>query len=990
MNLFLRALLVVALVLGFVGPVSMGTVFAQTTTPAAAPTTTGTVQGTIKDNSGAPVADAKVTLSGVATKTTTTDATGAFSFANVAAGLYTLTATKAGHETATEADLTVLAGQTQTLAIVMPTITFQSLRTIASVRAVGRGTFNTTPASISVVSSQTIRDQASPQVFTLLNQTPGIVASLPQSTSNAASPGAITFPNIRGGLSFETASLIDGHPISVGQYGDYVTTFLDAYALNNIEVVKGPGADAPEVNYAIGGTVNFLTKDPTFHTSGNYLVGVNNRGGTFGDFQYSNTFNRLGVVFDYTQNDDPGQIVNYPAWYSLGGNNAVLSGATKSIGYNNGTSTIPGTQTNVYTNYGLVACCQVMNSNYFSRAELVKLRYALSPATTATFTYLGAQTDADQNANTSSQVGGTFTPGTGYSGGTLTSGAPLTITSLHPGTDHEVNNEPILEGDLRTTIGNDTLLFRYYAAGIHRLISQGGPNAQTSQTFLLNVSGTNCGNSTGCAASAANSFYGTAVPVTFYNYYNQSEDDRLTGYSAEWNHPFGRNGNDMFTLSYDGTISKTRSYSVSASLSKFNGSASSVTPSFNVGIPDGTSQNFSTVLARLRYHVTRNLQATLSNYFNTYQSTYPFACTLTGNACTYTSTGYSFATTTRTHYDPRLSLEWRPQNNLAVRLSAGSAIAPPYLNLLSARNGNVTYSTGNQYATQSVNAGTLLPETAFGYDLGASYRFKDGVTFLSGDVYRTTLYNQFISQQYLSQYTCGTIPGGCPNGAAASVPVYFSSNVNLAHARYEGVELQLQRTPDFGLGYRLQGAVMRGYAYDLPPCFYSTTVNKTTGQQDCTAFNTNIAIIPGQNFNGGTGFGLVSGQAADQFGVVGFGKIGVSNQNIPYLMGYGELNYKFHNGGMFLFGENLYGKNNSFNRPPFWIATASLREPIGHEMDMQITGYNVFNVYSGLFPTWGAGVPIPLANGQIGATQANVVGPGQWRLVFTKHLGNGQ
>jgi hypothetical protein len=50
----------------------------------------------------------------------------------------------------------------------------------------------------------------------------------------------------------------------------------------------------------------------------------------------------------------------------------------------------------------------------------------------------------------------------------------------------------------------------------------------------------------------------------------------------------------------------------------------------------------------------------------------------------------------------------------------------------------------------------------------------------------------------------------------------------------------------------------------------------------------------------------------------------------------------------------------------------------------------VFNAHSGLFPTWGAGVGIPLANGQIGATEANVVGPAQWRLVFTKHLGSGQ
>jgi outer membrane receptor protein involved in Fe transport len=413
-----------------------------------------------------------------------------------------------------------------------------------------------------------------------------------------------------------------------------------------------------------------------------------------------------------------------------------------------------------------------------------------------------------------------------------------------------------------------------------------------------------------------------------------------------------------------------------------------VTDNLNVGIPDGSQQIFATLLARLKYFLAPTVQMTFSNYFNAYQSTYPFSCP--SGKCTYTSNGYVFETTTHGHYDPRLSFEWRPQSNLAVRFSAGSAIAPPYLNLLSALNNKMSYSFGSSYVTQTLNAGNLQPETAFGYDLGASYRFKDGVTFLSGDLYRTNLFNEFLSTQTWTGWTCATVPAGqpsCPSSVPAadlaSTNVFFSYNTNLSNARYEGLELQLQRVPDSGFGYKLQGALMRGYAYDLPPCFYSFSVSG--GKQDCTQFNTNVAIIPGQNFNGGTGFGLVAGQVGGAFA-----KIGVSNQNIPYLMGYGELNYKFGNGGMLLFGENLYGKNNSFNLPPFWVATASIREPIAPTMDLQLTGYNVFNAHSGLFPTWGAGVGIPLANGQIGATEANVVGPAQWRLVFTKHLGSGQ
>ncbi|HET6894349.1 MAG TPA: TonB-dependent receptor, partial [Candidatus Baltobacteraceae bacterium] len=294
----------------------MGTVFAQATPAPAASQTTGTVQGTIKDNNGAPIADVKVTITGIETKTTTSDATGAFAFASLTAGFYTLTASKAGYQTATENDLPVLAGQTQTLAVVMPTLTFESLRTIASVRSVGRGTFNTTPASISVVSSQAFTDQAQPQVMKILNETPGIVASLPQTSANGAAPGAITFPNIRGALSFETASLIDGHPVSVGSFGDYVTTFLNPFMLQNVEVVKGPGADAPEVNYAIGGTVNFRTKDPTFKPEGMLQVGTDNFGSSIINIGLSNTVGRLGYVFAYGSNDLLSNVANTSTWVS--------------------------------------------------------------------------------------------------------------------------------------------------------------------------------------------------------------------------------------------------------------------------------------------------------------------------------------------------------------------------------------------------------------------------------------------------------------------------------------------------------------------------------------------------------------------------------------------------------------------------------------------------------------------------------------------------
>gem|GEM_PF-3907958 len=70
---------------------------------------------------------------------------------------------------------------------------------------------------------------------------PGLQISFPSNSANAAAPGSITIPNIRGATAYETASLIDGHAISVGQYGDNVTTFLNSFLFSEAEVIKGPG-----------------------------------------------------------------------------------------------------------------------------------------------------------------------------------------------------------------------------------------------------------------------------------------------------------------------------------------------------------------------------------------------------------------------------------------------------------------------------------------------------------------------------------------------------------------------------------------------------------------------------------------------------------------------------------------------------------------------------------------------------------------------------
>lgn len=511
--------------------------------------------------------------------------------------------------------------------------------------------------------------------------------------------------------------------------------------LQNVEIVKGPGADSPEVNYAIGGTVNFITKNPTYQSTGMWQVGVDNWGSSIINVGLSDTVGRLGYVFAYGSNDLESSVSNTSVFVSpQSPQQGVLNFNGPSaigIGFNDQFPTPPvsGTVSTNTTGYNLVACCQRVPANLFQNvSQLAKLRYKLSPASFLTFTYLGSQMRTDQAANTGDITHATFsltgsgaTPGQIASyNGAIPNNSPLDVGFVRT-PEYEINNEPILEGDFRTTIGNDTLLARYYSAGIHRLLFQGNsqtPFAPTVENMQLYGYDT-----------ATNQVYnGQTVPVAFYDYFNQAENDVLKGYSLEYDHPFAND--DVLTFSVDTTHSTTTSYNVGVSGPSagkpFNGKLA-LTQS--VALPTGSLQNFSTALLRGLFHIGPKLTATWSNYFNIYQSTVPTVCKAlsitygighcnfdgsgtTGSANGITpgqpAPGYSFSTTTTTHYDPRIALEYRLQPQTAIRLSIGSAISPPFLAEPTTVPGPISFSSQTRIATEQLQSGGLKPETAFG------------------------------------------------------------------------------------------------------------------------------------------------------------------------------------------------------------------------------------------------------------------------------------
>jgi hypothetical protein len=317
-------------------------------------------------------------------------------------------------------------------------------------------------------------------------------------------------------------------------------------------------------------------------------------------------------------------------------------------------------------------------------------------------------------------------------------------------------------------------------------------------------------------------------------------------------------------------------------------------------------------------------------------------------------------------YDaPRLGLTWRPTNDVSWRLAIGGAIAPVNLEDSNLRAGSSPPSPVGSpptYYTVYKSDPNLYPESAFGYDLGADRRLPGKDLLFSADLYYTNLFGLFNT---VTQQT------GFYNG----LPLIATIHTNIANSRYEGVELAVRKNPSLGFNWQINGALMRAYAYNLPPHFYDTPVIKTVGGPTTwMPFTNNLAVIAGKNFNDG------------YFN----GGPGNGTEASPYSEGYAEVSYRTTHNGLLLFGANYYGSGNNYFRPAFFVLTASARREIFPNWILEAAAHNVGDLYNGLlqasyFPTKdGNGVPVALINKQLGLSPGGVIGPRTLSLTLTR------
>ncbi len=895
------------------------------------------ITGVVQDPTGEPIPSVLVAARGVTSSTTVTDKSGHFTISQLSPGLYEIIVTKASFDTATLTDITVLAGTPASVNVVLRPTSFSQLREIGRVTTSStRSTINTSPASVNIVPGAVLQDQGQPQVTSVLNEIPGMTMTMNAfANTNGAAQNTQQVPQIRGALPYETESLIDGHPISVGANGYFTPLYLDPHFLQDIEVLKGPGVVGPDINYAVGGSINYRTLEPTAKPNASVFLDYDSYGGFSTTVTATGRASKLGYAFGYSVDGTPGPLNNFrqPGMVGiLGQGNATVNGqpfcGTTAAGngcyYTGFGAGNPTIYNDFVFQFPLQVCCGAINTDFVRRSELAKLQYNFSPETSLSVTYLSAQTL--QNEQESNQFfNDQFIPPMGYAG-SVPSGTvmPFGIDTYNPFWGQITQG--LLQSEFRTAIGSSSLLFRYYT----------GANNQYEYVVPFGSTYQFTGNTWGGLPNAAGgtTFY-NGQPTTFavtdagINFPTQ---DHFSGLSGEVDLP---SGNDLYTLSIDRTV-----HSSYASAQYELSSAENYTT-----IPAGSSQAFTTILARGDFNLGRNIEAILGNYFINYSSHYS------------PDGGLTFQNSSHPFYGPRLGVTWRPDNDLVYRLGVGSSIAPPYLALITTQGGvpQGNNSGAINYFTFTKNNGNISPETSFGFDLGVDKRFSSSSTVVSADIYQTNLHGQFLNSV--------TADGTYTNTMGVTAPLFVTTAQNLGTSRYQGVEVAIHHDPSAGFGYRVQGSLQRAYVYNLPPGFYNTAAGPDT---------TNLAVIPNINFQPS-----------------GDGYNGMSNGRIPYSNGYAEVSYRTGWGNLYQLGETYFGPNNSYNHPAFGVMSGTMRFRLARHTSLQFTGYNLTGVYNTPYFNIFTGIPVALKNGLFGATSAINVGPTTLHVILRQDVGPG-
>ena len=218
----------------------------------------GSVGGRVTDGrTGQTIAGASVSLEGTAWHATT-DESGQYRIANVVPGRYTLSASRIGYAKVSQS-VTVASGQDATVDLVLrvaPTLLDQVVVTATKTET----RIQDVPAAVEVVDAAALAASGAKTVLEALRSVTGVTdASYGENFQSIQLRG---LPR-KGNENETVLLLIDGVPQTDSRNSARLTT-MPIDNVDEIEVVKGPNS-ALYGRTAIGGVINFITRDPPSH-----------------------------------------------------------------------------------------------------------------------------------------------------------------------------------------------------------------------------------------------------------------------------------------------------------------------------------------------------------------------------------------------------------------------------------------------------------------------------------------------------------------------------------------------------------------------------------------------------------------------------------------------------------------------------------------------------------------------------------------------------
>jgi outer membrane receptor for ferrienterochelin and colicins len=231
----------------------------------------GGIQGTVKDETGAALPGATVTASGPASRSASTNGEGKYHLDNLPPGAYKVTVQLTGFGAAEKTEVAVGAGASTELSFTLAVV-LRGEEVVVTASKV-ESTLVNAPATMSVISSETIASTPAQNYGDLLRTVPGTnVIQMSARDINITSRDATAT------LSNSQLALLDGRSIYLDFFGLILWDFVPSNTaeIKQIEVVRGPASAVWGAN-ALTGVVNIITKTPREAEGANLILNA----GTF-------------------------------------------------------------------------------------------------------------------------------------------------------------------------------------------------------------------------------------------------------------------------------------------------------------------------------------------------------------------------------------------------------------------------------------------------------------------------------------------------------------------------------------------------------------------------------------------------------------------------------------------------------------------------------------------------------------------------------------